>query len=129
MNVYYKAAQLVADSTELNKGSFWNYKKSCFCTMGAIVMAAGEERVQEIDFDYHGIHEGDEGTNSYVQISDRDWFNELMKPVADRIIANDEGFENRVPFCTIYPWNDAAGRTKDEVVQLLNQVGDDMDGK
>lgn len=126
MNVYYKAAQLVADSAELYKGSFWNYEHNCFCTMGAVVMAAGEERVKEIDFDYV---EDDDDFEPYVQISDRDWFNMLMEPIAARLVNNGESAESRVPFCTIYPWNDAHGRTKDEVVQLLNQVGDDVAGK
>lgn len=126
MNVYYKAAQLVADSPELHKGSFWNYEHNCFCTMGAVVMAAGEGRVREID---SGDIEDDDSPEMYVQISDRDWFNELMEPVAARLVNNGQGEQSRVPFCTIYPWNDNSGRTKDEVVQLLNQVGDDVEGK
>lgn len=120
MNVYHKAAQLVADAPELHTGAYWNGDKTCFCTMGAVLMAMGRGDIHDIDNDGYEIWENHTSSQ---------WFLNVMMPIARRIRGDEDGSYSS-PFSIIYQWNDSfKPRPKDEVVQLLNQVGDDMDGK
>lgn len=121
MNVYLEAAALVKGSYRLNKGSMeWRSPDGgvCYCAMGAILKADGKltKYITESD-DYDG------------DPTEEAWFTELMEPVARYINAgwyddwtNCEG-AGPTAHRIIYQWNDAEERTKSDVVEMLEAVG------
>lgn len=109
-NVYRKAAKLVEEAPILWKG--WmngvdeKTGKMCYCTMGAVLAAAG--RLEDWDEEYGAIKS--------------EWFKALMGPISNEIQSDFGHIFNR-----IYTWNDAKYRTREEVVELLNRVADHED--
>lgn len=116
MNVYLEAAALVRGSYRLNKGSMeWLSHEGglCYCAMGAILKVDGKLAK------YDGLDDP----------TDEPWFTELMEPVARYINAgwyddwtNCEG-AGPTAYRIIYTWNDAEERTKSDVVEMLEAVG------
>ena len=122
MNVYLEAAALIKGSFRLNKGSMeWRSHEGglCYCAMGAILKADGKlaKYITESD-DYDG------------DPTEESWFAELMVPVARYINAGEHDFRVEYGYepgvsahRIIYQWNDAEERTKSEVVEMLEAVG------
>src|SRR5437660_593978 len=113
--IYREAANLVRTHGK-NEGNYGS-KQHGFCTMGAVLYAAGMKT-----------------TDGYVNDADRPKFIRLIKPVAEQLISSGrveehEGDERNTEweklFLTVYPWNDGYGApeepTTHDVVVLLRE--------